>query len=47
MKHRDNIMIILAVIMAVMSSCERMTSDRYGFDLPVGPLNGCTSLYFY
>ena len=40
MKQRDNILIILTVIMTVMSSCERTTSDRYGFDLPVGPRSG-------
>lgn len=37
MNIRETILLIWAVIMTVLSSCEPIPADRYSFDLPVGP----------
>lgn len=40
MNIRETILLIWAVTMTVLSSCEPIPADRYGFDLPVGPGSG-------
>lgn len=37
MNPRETIMVIVAVMMTVLSSCETVTTERYGIDLPVSP----------
>lgn len=37
MNFREIILIMVAVAMTLLSACEPLATDRYGFDLPVGP----------
>lgn len=37
MKFRETILIVVAVAVTILCACEPVATDRYGFDLPVGP----------
>ena len=40
MNIRETILIMTSVAMTALSACELIASDRFGFDLPVGPRSG-------
>jgi len=40
MNIRETILIMTSVAMTALSACEPIASDRFGFDLPVGPRSG-------
>lgn len=37
MNVKESVLVILAVVITFLSSCESIVPGRYGFDIPVGP----------
>ncbi|MEZ5019947.1 MAG: hypothetical protein R2756_07460 [Bacteroidales bacterium] len=45
MDVKETILVLLAVVITFLNSCETIPADRYGIDLPVGPgASGSTSV---
>ena len=45
MNVKETILVLLAVVITFLNSCETIPADRYGIDLPVGPgASGSTSV---
>lgn len=40
MNVKETFLVIIAVCITFLNSCESISTDRYGFDLPVGPRSG-------